>query len=121
MGIENNPKTREEAEAAFLLIQETADRLPDDDLQRFWEVVHFHVAKAAGMVALETDPSQKSLRMTEPQAKAFGQTTMPWGKHKGNRVADVELDYLLWIAQRPDEFKEKLQRYLRSDRIQRGQ
>lgn len=120
MTLETNIEIRKEAEAACLLVIETADALPEDHRQRFWEVVHFHVANAAGIVPDE-DPAD-STRMTESQATAFEEMVMPWGKYQDYRIGDIEdHEYLCYMAEKPDEFKDQLRRYVRSDRVQREQ
>ena len=55
--------------------------------------------------------------MTRQESQKFDKETMPFGKHKGQRIADVPLDYLLWLDDQPD-FRRSLWRYLGSERIQ---
>ncbi|HEV3340922.1 MAG TPA: DUF3820 family protein [Pirellulales bacterium] len=57
--------------------------------------------------------------MTDAEAREFGASTMPFGKHTGERVDAVPLEYLLWLD--GDEWRRDLARYLRSRRIQTEQ
>lgn len=56
--------------------------------------------------------------MSDLQAKAFGASLMTFGKHAGTRIDQVPLEYLLWLADAPDEWKADLRRYLKSRRVQ---
>lgn len=118
MNLEANKKAREEAEAAFLLACDAAHALPEELEKRFWEVLYFHVGKAVGAVEPE---NPKALQMSDTQARAFEKKLMPWGKYRGDPVGDVELDYLFFLAEKPDEFMADLRRYLRSDRVLQDQ
>ncbi len=111
MNPEINKAAREAAEAAFEI---AVEGVPEEGADRYWEVLHFHVAKKAKLVGPE-DP--KSIGMTDQQAKLFERGTMPFGKHEGRRigvVADEDEGYLHYIVE-PDTFKADLVRYLRSD------
>lgn len=55
---------------------------------------------------------------TDQQARAFGQTHIPFGIHAGALVDEVPLEYLVWLVDQPDDFKQKLRKYIRSKRIQ---
>lgn len=99
---ETTMKIRREAEAAFALVRETADALPDEEQRRrFWELMCRYFVEACKVVPDE-DPAD-SCRMTEGQAKAFENSIIQFGQHTGKRIADIDLGYL------------------RSDRVQREQ
>lgn len=57
--------------------------------------------------------------MNDAEARAFEEEMMPFGKHKGTPIAEVELGYLDWIVEQPEDFKTKLSRYLLSERVKR--
>jgi hypothetical protein len=59
-------------------------------------------------------------RMTDAGSMAFERQQIAFGMHSGMPIADVPMDYLLWLECEPD-FRRDLRRYLRSDRIQREQ
>lgn len=56
--------------------------------------------------------------MSRQEAHDWGQNTqMPFGKHMGDRVDSVPLEYLLWLDEQPD-FRRQLHQYLASPRVQ---
>ena len=110
---------RNQAEAAFRLVQETAALLCEEDARRFWKHFLGPIVKAATVI--EDNQPQANEAMTEDQAKAFERVRIPWGKESGISVKNIELEYLFWMADERDKFKEALRRYLRSDRVQREQ
>ena len=54
---------------------------------------------------------------SDAQARAWGATRMPFGKHQGARIDEVPLEYLELLAA-PNDFTLHLRRYLASPRIQ---
>jgi hypothetical protein len=52
--------------------------------------------------------------MADEEAKLFGRELCTFGKHNGKNWDDVPLDYIEWLVDQNN----KLQRYLRSRRIQ---
>jgi hypothetical protein len=54
---------------------------------------------------------------TDQQARQFGATAMEFGKHAGKRVDEVDLNYLVWLADASRATWRNLTRYLRSPRI----
>lgn len=36
-----------------------------------------------------------------PEAAWTDQTVMPWGKHKGTKLGELEAGYLLWLYEQP--------------------
>jgi len=82
-------------------------------IDRFWEEIVQHIPK-------QYLPVSRDLPMTEQEAKAYGKTTMVWGKYKGTVMADVPLSYLVWLDAQDDD-RRQLNRYLRSDLVQREQ
>ncbi|HWB00980.1 MAG TPA: hypothetical protein VG713_20955, partial [Pirellulales bacterium] len=67
-------------------------------------------------------PADPSPAIPEPMgdnaAKAFGETKFPFGAHRGKRIDEVPLSYLVFVAD-DNAFRQQLRRYLRSPRIQR--
>jgi len=117
LNIEANKQAREEAEAAFQFNVETAESLPVLLHERYWVVLGALIAEKMGAVA----PEEPSYRMSEEEAKRFENTPMPWGKHSGERVGNVDLAYLLWVAEKRDDFVDEVRRYVRSERAQSEQ
>lgn len=75
------------------------------------------LAKRFGTIVREVVSEEP---MSDAESKAFERQQMPFGMHSGELIADVPMDYLLWLECEPD-FRRDLRRYLRSDRIQREQ
>jgi uncharacterized protein (DUF3820 family) len=67
--------------------------------------------------AKESPQRPATAPMTDPEARAFGQQVLSWGKHAGRTIDEVPLDYLVWLAGQEDEFRRELRRYLASPRI----
>ena len=58
--------------------------------------------------------------MTDEQVAFFEHhKTVPYGKYAGQRVGDVPLDYLVWLVEDTDDFKEAVRMYLENKRIAR--
>jgi len=55
--------------------------------------------------------------MTPDEAKRFEIETMQFGKHVGERFADIDPDYLAWLADASRDLWRKLHAYLRSDLV----
>lgn len=56
--------------------------------------------------------------MNDMEARVFEENLMPYGKHRGENVGSVPLDYLLWLADNKDDFHGELRRYCLSRRVQ---
>lgn len=84
----------------------------------FWQ----NVIQSAGDIVndppLTTKEEEDVHPMSNAECRRFECKIMPWGKHKGEKIRDVPLAYLAFIADKPDEFKEDCKRYLLNDRIQ---
>ena len=81
--------------------------------ERYWEEV---IRLAKTHLPSEIDVEYKPDKMTDQEARAFGQQeTMPFGEFAGMRVDEVPLDRLLWYADQ--SFTDDLRRYLESNRI----
>jgi hypothetical protein len=66
--------------------------------------------------ALEQEQKEIDLKaMSDEESKRFGNQIIEFGKYRGKRYDDVPLDYWQWLA---DE-NNKIQRYLRSQRIKK--
>ena len=63
-------------------------------------------------------PETELQPMSDWQASDFGARLMMFGKHAGTRIDQVPLEYLIWLAESPDEFRAELRRYLKSKRVQ---
>ncbi len=113
--IADNVAIRQEAEEAFCFVRDLAGAMPEDRAAKFWTIVALRVAEASG--AISEDPAPESDKMNTTQAKAFEQTAVTFGKHNGERVGDVPMDY--WDFILADTFSHDLRRYMRSDHVQR--
>jgi len=80
---------------------------------RFWEclkeICESRLPKPAP--AVERLPA-----LTDTEASCFETCQMPYGKHVGERVEDVPVDYLLFLTE-CDEFSKSLKRYVKSKRF----
>ncbi len=89
--------------------------------EAYWQRLHDRIAKITGGLCpfriVERGPHAP---MTEEECQVFEREAMIFGKHSGVKVSGVPLDYLIWLDGEPD-FRRKLNRYLRSERIQREQ
>ena len=73
--------------------------------------------REATFLPIEKVQPGKIIPMGIEQAKHWGNhTTMPYGKFQGEKISDIELSYLDWLAEVGDPFKDDLRRYLASDR-----
>ncbi len=63
------------------------------------------------------DPT-KPKPMSDAEVKRFRDTSVPWGKHRGQLVDEVPLEYLCWLVDAND-WKDELRRYLDNEQIQR--
>lgn len=54
---------------------------------------------------------------TDEEARRFGAELMAFGKHAGERIDSVDLEYLLWLADASRTTWRGLHRYLNSPRI----
>ena len=89
------------------------------DVRRFWAAVACMASERAGLIKDDWKPPKNELAPLSDQAsRVFGQTRMPFGKHSGTRVDDVDLGYLEFLADCDStKFTLNLIRYVRSRRI----
>jgi len=104
---------RVQATALGQLVRDEIARAPQDCR----DVIHVELRK---LLPLEPTTVVPDRPMTETEVAAFGNHAMEFGKHAGEQVKAVPLDYLLWLEEQPD-FRRNLRRYLRSDTLQRQQ
>jgi len=123
--ITDRVKARAEADEVADLAQSVADGLTGSSgVYEYWKrlVTRVAVAGATGpnkLTPAELDPRRDV--MTDSQARAFGNVLFSFGLHKGKRVDEVPLDYLVWLVEQKDPFKEQLARYVKSRRVQSEQ
>lgn len=121
MTVSANILTRKEAEALVDLGKESCDSL-GLDARKFWSVVSAMATDLAGLTA-EADACEERWRkrlggrMTDDEARKFGDRTVGFGKHADDRWDDVPLDYLEWLAESQRE-KLDILRYYESRRVQ---
>ncbi len=117
MTIMANIEARNAADAVHNLASQEVRSHTGDAALRFWRRMLVNVCAVLPpqyhpQRLVETvDPP-----LTDTEARCFGRTTIPFGQHKGKRVDEVPMDYLLWLDDQPD-FRRMLRRYLASDRI----
>lgn len=104
-----NKRARELAEE----LRQYADLLiadhpaPSFSLKRFWEIVAEHASSRIGMRLV---PKDSGVEMTDEELSAFERTRVPFGRHAGEVVRDVDPSY--WMALVHDNFSRKLVRYV---------
>ena len=124
MGIEANIKARRLADDALTLIiellAESRDNRGGDFGRRFWRAIAEAATKQAGdSPAASGQDAAAQPAMTDEESRRFGQTPMRFGKHAGDRIDDVPIDYLIWLAEyQRNNFKDDLRRYVQSRRVQ---
>lgn len=121
MSIEDNVRCRKAAEEAFALVSDSLrEELGGEPelLGKAWQQVCDAIA---AVVQKPEEPAKPiaSKAMSDAEAKRFENSTMQFGKHKGELVKDVPLSYLSWIDE--DTFRADLRRYLLRDEVWREQ
>jgi len=120
MTIDTNIAARKSAETVFELAVEQSRELPEASVVAYWCRLLLLVEQVLPS-GMRVEPTSNPSPMSEDEAKAFEKRSMPWGKYNGTKIADVPMDYLLYIDDQKDEFRDRLHRYLASDRVQREQ
>lgn len=75
--------------------------------QRVWEVLAERLISRAGPQVV---PPKFQAEMSMAEAREFGDAVVPWGVHKGKRVAEVEPSY--WLAMTESPFYLRLRRWV---------
>jgi len=75
------------------------------DLVRVWEEKQ------------KTPQTEPIVPMTEQEMTTFGHTTMKFGKHEGEKIKDVPLSYLVWLADESRQTWRKLHAYLNTPAV----
>lgn len=110
--IADNMAGRKAAQTVFQLAKEEAKHLPTGKARdRFWEVLSNTIQEKLPKASKPSDD------MTELEARTFGRQRIDFGKYEDERIDDIPMDYLRWLADAKDEFREELRRYLRSRRL----
>ena len=103
---------RDQARVAAGLVVEEAGRIHAEAQAAFWDEL-----KRILPLPIPPAPAPQPLApFTDHQAKAFGRSKMPFGKHAGEPVDEVPLDYLEKLCD-PQPFIKSLKRYCASTRI----
>lgn len=111
--LRNRAAAREQARVAASLVVEEAGHVPSDAQGAFWDELHKMLPETADKV-VSPKPDEP---FTDRQARAWGRTTMPFGKYAGQCIDEVPIDYLEMLCD-PQPFIRSLKRYLASQRIQ---
>lgn len=122
--IQQRIDARREADEVAALISGSLAALPNDDARvQFWKRLRSTTPILVDGNAGDAKPEKPEplLPMSDRESKEFGGKPMEFGKHKGTRVDEVPLEYLLWLSQTKDQFKIDLRRYVMSRRIQAEQ
>lgn len=108
---------RECAADVLFILREQLLHIGDnsDSLDAFWDTIY----RAFPDEIAKPTPPKVFKPMTEEEAKRFDDVQMPFGKFKNMKMKEIDLGYLSWFAEQPDELKHNVQRYLASRRIQR--
>lgn len=115
-------EARTMADECHQLAIEESIRFPDDVALAFWQRM---LANVLERLPRNTHPIRIVERgplaaMTDEEAKAFGSEVVPFGKWASWRVDSCPMDWLDWLDAQPD-FRRQVNRYLRSERVQREQ
>lgn len=114
MTIESNIAGRRKAEELLSLAEPSAL-----EAKAFWQRIRAEVNKH---LPPEPPPKPTIEPMSDAQARAFEMERMPFGKFAGCAVGSVATDnvgYLFWLADEPDEFRQRLKRYLANPTVSR--
>jgi hypothetical protein len=116
--ITERQKARELArECAELCVDSALEVIPEARAM-FWQELLKIIPAAPAPVA---PPSRAAIEpFSDHQARCFGASKMPFGKHQGQRIDEVPIDYLAMLAE-GNEWTQSLRRYLASERIQSEQ
>ncbi len=106
MNIAANIAAREDAEELIAFI--------GDKPQRFWELLAEHCAKQLPAKRVAADPFAP---FDDRQARNFEAQPLPYGRHQGEAVGEVDCGYLLFLTE-GDAFSRNLRRYVKSKRFQ---
>jgi len=114
MDLEGNINARKAAEELFDMACEEADKQTRP--QRFWRELHERIAEMD-----DCRPRKKKLvPMDDRECEKFEQRRLSFGKFKDTLIKDVDLDYLTWFADQPEqEIKHLIRRYLANGRVKR--
>lgn len=89
------------------LIELAGNESPD-----FWRRLAELAAEKVGMVVTAPTHSPDLDAMTDDQASAFERQQMPFGKHAGTPIYDLETSYLCSVSD-PSPFMKEFKRYTR--------
>jgi hypothetical protein len=104
---------REQARAAASLVVEEAGRVDPEAQGAFWD----EIRKVLPIPQPQTTRQLADEPFTDRQSRVFGRTKIPFGKHQGTCVDEIDLNYLGKLCE-PQPFILSLKRYLASQRIQ---
>lgn len=114
----DNKHARGSAQEIAVIAREEEDGIQPSARGRYWDVLFEELKKHFPQHKLRKDGPEVA-PFSDAGAEAFGRQEMPFGKHKGERIDDVPMDYLEWFASQTDSFKRDLNRYLLSKRVSR--
>ena len=97
------------------LIRDELDKRSDPLEKRI--IVNRIKAEISEWTTTEKVPRAPVAPMTRQEAIAFEQTTMEFGKYAGVKIADVPLDYLIWLADAGRKTWRQVFAYLNSERV----
>lgn len=111
-------RARKDARAAVDLIVQGAAGLGDEERLAFWDEVRAELDERCPESQSRATPLAGPAAMGDEEAARFEARDMPWGKHRGTRIADVPAGYLDYVANTKDQFKEDLARYVARPEVQ---
>lgn len=108
---------RQSAQQVVDLIAGEIKDFTDDQVESFWAIIQAIAPPQEPTPAAEPE----IVPMNDEESFGFGQRTMQFGKHQGERIDSVPIEYVVWLAESADTFKTDLKRYLMSRRVQAEQ
>jgi uncharacterized protein (DUF3820 family) len=114
MSLEDNVKARELFKTIIEMIEEELKKTSVFVEHRFWKLLK---KKAEEFIPNETCKDRYT-PMSNDEAVRFENEIMQFGKHKGDKIVDIDIEYFEWLDSQPD-FRRELWRYLKSEKIQK--
>jgi uncharacterized protein (DUF3820 family) len=119
MSIEDNIAASQSARVILDLAMEEAMNHQGPAALHYW----LSLLKSVARIVPESHHPWRTLPsgvvpMDKAERQAFEDSAVMFGKHAGERVGDVPLEYLEWLDSQYD-FRQQLKRYLATDLLQR--
>lgn len=125
MGIEEDVLAGKDAKLGFECLEEDVAKYSDHAKIKYWQKILKLTQELLDKHGVASQ--EKKVRnimgviieaMTDEESRKFDSEIMPFGKHKGSKISEIPLQYLVWLSEQPN-FNNKLTAYLQSPRIKR--